>query len=132
MPGRSVVIAACAFLALGASGCGTIVNHSEPGSYFNYRGGYPPYRPFGGALVATDGVVTNIERVWDYEKDYEPLQAAAVAAAFLFIDLPLSAVADTILLPFDVVNTILGRGRPPEGGWPLLHKPQPETTTASP
>lgn len=73
-----------------------------------------------------DMVVFNAVRVVGHEEegyDSPDFGSAVSAAGFLFIDLPVSAVADTVLLPFDVTNTLLGKGRPPEGGWPLLHIP---------
>jgi uncharacterized protein YceK len=135
---RRIMVGPFAGLALFAGGCGTLVNHSEPGPILNANG-YTPYRPYGGVLVSADAALIGAGRTVNEGEIYDRVSTAAFAAGFLFIDLPLSAIADTILLPLDVVYTLQGKGHP-EGGWPWINnglkltqgedKPQPPATAS--
>jgi uncharacterized protein YceK len=105
-------------------GCGTLTNQAEPGTMLNPSGA-TPYRPFGGVsncasdLVGEARIVAGLPAD-DSRRDIDSFSAAGYAAGTVFLNLPLSLVADTIMFPFDVTNTLRGRGEPPEGGWPMI------------
>jgi uncharacterized protein YceK len=133
MSRRGLLVTPFALVALVAAGCGTVANHTEPGGLLNGRG-YTPYRPYGGVLVDADMALVNARRAVGLESGYDnpDIDSILAAGGFLFVDLPMSVAADTVLLPLDVANTLMGKGRPPEGGWPLLHaREQPASTVAS-
>jgi uncharacterized protein YceK len=121
-------------------GCGTLVNQSEPGTTLNAYGTVTPYRPYGGvrhtAMAMTQpgmpdpftalGMAAK-HMVHPPDRQFIPVWPIDLFVAFQWLDLPVSAAADTILLPWDVVRTLQGRGEPPPGGWPRLRRsPNPE------
>lgn len=123
---RGVSVLAALLVALSATGCGTLVNQSSPGTYFNAQGQRRPHRLYGG--VRTDGemVADTVARVahgesvlssnsvtehdpatgeWvtrDTTSTSEKVRNAITMTLFLAADFPLSFVADTLLLPCDI------------------------------
>lgn len=99
-------------LAVLCGGCGTLANQSQDG----------PGRPYGGLRnsMATvkncpdplSALVTAADEMTSNEPHFFPVWPITLAAGFSFLDVPLSAVADTIFLPWDVFNTATGVRRP--------------------
>lgn len=92
MPGRGVGLAGVAAVALLGGGCGTLVNVTS-------------YAPDGGQRLVYGGVV------WDLEGEYRalttpyPQYRLGVRLPMIFfylLDLPLSAIGDTLTLPITV------------------------------
>jgi uncharacterized protein YceK len=107
MPGRGVGLAGVAAVALWGGGCGTFVNVTH----------FAPPEIGGGQRLVYGGVV------WDLEGEYRalttryPQYRLGVRLPMIFfylLDLPLSAIGDTLTLPI-TVGEALGLSLPP---WP--------------
>ena len=109
---RAAVVAPLAALALLTGGCGTLANQSPPGTLFN-AGDRTAYQPYGGVWISGANVVWGSALVVGaVENDrHLNLDNVALLTWCSLFELPLCVVADTILLPLDVTNTIRGRGR---------------------
>lgn len=124
---RCVLVLFAILAVLPAVGCGTLVNQSPPGSYFNYHGRMRPHRLYGGvrsdgemfaehvATVARGEPTGSSSSLSEHDpvtgewvtRDTTPVAQKtmnAIGITLLFaIDFPLSFVADTIFLPVDVI-----------------------------
>lgn len=91
------------FVACFSSGCGSLLNQSPPGAMFNIDGERRPYRAFGGVRTDVELCSGTFGAV---------LRGEQSASRYLFlplmlaVDLPLSAVTDTVLLPWDLRASI--------------------------
>jgi uncharacterized protein YceK len=116
---RMACVAPLLVAATVPGGCGTLSNQNEPGMYFALQG-RPPRQPFGGVGVDIDSGWQAAER---YMLGVEPgnrpetLGSLATTCAFTAIDLPLSAVADVLMLPFDVAHTLRHQDRDVWAEW---------------
>jgi uncharacterized protein YceK len=111
MIGRIAHAATFVALAMLSGGCGTLINQSsEPGQAL-YSNQMPPQLPYGGVLRDLAAPPSGIWQAATAGEDAGIFgRAQMVAAAVLIppLDLPFSALADTVLLPFDLAHT-LGR-----------------------
>jgi len=99
---RMLLTAGCVAAALSA-GCGTMANQN--GDYWHMTcAHHPPSEPYGGVRQDWDLLVSQVG--WSVEPKWSRAFTASIALA----DLPLSATADTVLLPYDVWATMVGRG----------------------
>lgn len=89
-------------------GCGTLLNQSPPGSMFNSDGSRKSQRPFGGIWSDLETLGNTYKEAFRGEKT--PRQTATMilfCPLMVAVDLPLSTIGDTILLPWDAKATIL-------------------------
>lgn len=124
---RGVLVLFAVVLALTAVGCGTMVNQSPPGSYFNYHGRMRPNRLYGGVRSDGEMLAEHITKVARGEptgssssfSEHDPVTGEfvtrdttpaaqktlnAIGISLMFaVDFPLSFVADTIFLPVDIL-----------------------------
>jgi uncharacterized protein YceK len=102
-----------------SGGCGTFLNQQGPGMYPALQG-RQPCQPFGGVGVDLDAGRRAVER---YAVGVEPgdlpetLGSLTTACALLAVDLPMSAIGDTLYLPFDVAYTLRHQGRDVWAEW---------------
>lgn len=136
-----------------AVGCGTLVNQSPPGSYFNCRGETRSNRVYGGvrgngerlgeavAKIArgdTSGLssssvterdpVTGQSVTRDNTPASEKVMTAIGMTLFFAVDFPLSFVADTVLLPVDA----FAQWKRLFGKPPVVEKPRPHESPSVP
>ena len=64
------------------------------------------------------------------ESRFFPVWPLTLAAGFAFLDVPLSAVGDTIFLPWDAVNTMTGRRHTLIGSL-SIQRPEPDEAKIS-
>jgi uncharacterized protein YceK len=113
-------------LVMLTGGCGTLANQSSDGTG----------RPYGGLVnsvaVVSDGpdpvsaVVTAADEMTSDGQHFFPVWPFTLASGFAFLDVPLSAVGDTIFLPWDAVNTMSGHRRTLIGSL-SIQRPPPDT-----
>jgi uncharacterized protein YceK len=100
----AVIVAAFAALC---GGCGTMINQSsDPGQAF-YSDQLPARLPYGGVMRDLAAPPSGIYQAATAGEDGGVIgRAQMLAAAVLIppIDLPISLVADTLFLPFDVAH----------------------------
>jgi uncharacterized protein YceK len=101
---RRFLLAALCALSAASAGCGTLANQSGSELYITCAWS-PPSEPYGG-----------VERDWHQMRwdcsrvaDEGPDTGSVVGLALAILDLPLSAVGDTVLLPYDVWVTMTRR-----------------------
>src|SRR4051794_9999270 len=106
MPGRTAMLAVAALTAL-SGGCGTMINQSaEPGQAF-YSDQLPAKLPYGGVARDLAAPASGIWQAATAGEDAGVVGRAQMVAAAVFVpplDLPFSAVADTLFLPFDLAH----------------------------
>jgi uncharacterized protein YceK len=94
-------------LAAQSGGCGTLINQSaEPGQVL-YSNQLPAKMPYGGVVRDLAAPPAGLWQAATAGEDASVLgRAQMIAAAVLVppLDLPFSAVADTLLLPFDLAH----------------------------
>ena len=99
-------LAVVAFASM-SGGCGTLINQSsEPGQAF-YSDQLPTKMPYGGVVRDLAAPPSGLWQAATAGEDAGVVgRAQMVAAAVLIppLDLPFSAVADTLLLPFDLAH----------------------------
>lgn len=91
---RTLLCTLAAGCLLSSVGCGTFLNQSPKGSYFNVTGTRRPYRVYGGVRTDLEVVFSPLEN--------KAIEDVPFRVVYIVVDLPLSLVADTIALPFDV------------------------------
>jgi uncharacterized protein YceK len=110
-------------LAVVCGGCGTLANQSKDGTG----------RPYGGlrnsvsAMMDGPDPVSAVVRATDEmtsdEQHFFPVWPLTLASGFAFLDVPLSAAADSVFLPWDVFNTVNGVRRPLIGSLSIQRPP---------
>jgi uncharacterized protein YceK len=108
------------FVACLTSGCGTFLNQQPPGSMSNIDGERRPYRAYGGVRTDLDFATQSLGILIRGEHQYG---YAFLVPLFIAADLPFSAVADTLLLPWDLKGEIK---------WRRDGRPSPKVTPQSP
>jgi uncharacterized protein YceK len=104
---RSAIAVVVATFATFCGGCGTMINQStEPGQAF-YSDQLPTRLPYGGVMRDLAAPPSGIYQAATAGDDAGIVgRAQMLAAAVLIppIDLPISILADTLFLPFDVAH----------------------------
>jgi len=106
------------FVACLTSGCGTLINQSPPMSMLNVTGERRPHRAYGGVRTDVELAKDSVATVLQGEKEYRSMFLVPLLIA---VDLPLSAVTDTVLLPWDLKAELK---------WRREGKPSPKVTPA--
>lgn len=101
-------------LASLAAGCGTLMNHTEPRGCLVTTA--HPYQPYGGVALDTENatmlygeVFRSLSRApwdWTWQSGRDWLVAGGCT-----VDVPISVVADTLLLPYDVARAVRPSGQ---------------------
>jgi uncharacterized protein YceK len=102
---RAFAVVPLAALALSAAGCGTLANQSEPG-WLTAEPGHAPHQPYGGVGLDLKAARDLVSKTGGDDKTYDPYWNTVVGCCFLAVEFPLSAVADTLFLPFDAAYTL--------------------------
>jgi uncharacterized protein YceK len=122
------IVSAAAVTALAAlsGGCGTMINQStEPGQAF-YSDQLPARMPYGGVvrdLAAPPAGLWQAATAGPEAGVVGRAQMVAAAVVVPPLDLPFSAVADTLLLPFDLAHQF---------GWESASAPRPPVDAVKP
>ena len=94
----AVILGFCALITV--PGCGTVGNHIPFGSNWPELN-----RVYGGVRFDLQAAAEEIQKTRDKNDHQLPL-LILVGTPFLLVDVPLCAVADTILLPWDLARSI--------------------------
>jgi uncharacterized protein YceK len=101
---RRILLAAGCAAVVASAGCGTLANQNGYCWYMTCAGG--PVEPYGG--VQQDWL--EVRSSWHEVTGDRADTGSTVMGALAAIDLPLSAVGDTILLPYHLWVTMADRG----------------------
>jgi uncharacterized protein YceK len=100
MAGGPLRLSAAVSSLLVCAGCGTFWNIDRSG--YGFPSGRCAHRVYGGVKIDLDLARRNLQDAFDSEG--EPVSQCAFAAMML-VDVPLSAVGDTITLPFTLTHS---------------------------
>jgi uncharacterized protein YceK len=96
-------------LAVLSGGCGTMINQSTDPGQALYSDQLPAKMPYGGVVRDLAAPPSGIWQAATAGEDAGIVSRAQMVAAAVFIpplDLPFSAVADTLFLPFDLAHQL--------------------------
>ena len=155
---RALFAVVVLFATIPTVGCGTLVNQSPAGTYFNAKGQTRPNRLYGGVRVDCEMVADTAARGARGESvlsssstsEHDPvtgewvtrdttptstkMRNAVTMTLFLAADFPLSFVADTVLLPSDILAQVkrLTSPKPSEAVTKPIELPPIEEKTKPP
>ena len=130
MFGRIAQTATAVALA-GLTGCGTMINQSSEPSDALYSKDMPPKLPYGGMVRDFAAAPSGVWQAATQPDAGIVTRAQMMAGAMLIppLDLPFSALADTVLLPFDLAHTF---GWNSTGGSPTTNGPTAQQEVVKP